>query len=70
VVAHRLSTLAHLDRIVVFHAGRIVEDGTHAELLAREGHYARMWHMQAGGFLPEHDDACMPISVPGLDSAA
>ncbi|MGD9603692.1 MAG: ABC transporter ATP-binding protein [Gammaproteobacteria bacterium] len=52
VIAHRLSTLAHLDRIVVFHHGRIVEDGTHDQLLAREGHYARMWTMQAGGFLP------------------
>ena len=53
VIAHRLSTLAHLDRIVVFHEGEIREEGTHAELLAREGHYARMWSMQAGGFLPE-----------------
>ncbi|MSR13623.1 MAG: ABC transporter ATP-binding protein [Gammaproteobacteria bacterium] len=55
VIAHRLSTLAHLDRIVVFHEGRIVEDGSHVELLAREGHYARMWAMQAGGFLPEDE---------------
>jgi ATP-binding cassette subfamily B protein len=56
VIAHRLSTLAHLDRIVVFHGGRIVEDGCHAELLAHGGHYAHMWAMQAGGFLPEHAD--------------
>jgi ATP-binding cassette subfamily B protein len=55
VIAHRLSTIAHLDRIVVFHEGRVVEDGTHADLLALEGHYARMWSMQAGGFLPESD---------------
>lgn len=55
VIAHRLSTLAHLDRIVVFHHGRIVEDGTHGELLDRGGHYARMWAMQAGGFLPDSD---------------
>ena len=55
VIAHRLSTLAHLDRIVVFHRGRIVEDGTHHALLTRDGHYARMWTMQAGGFLPEAD---------------
>ena len=53
VIAHRLSTLARLDRIVVFHHGEIIEDGTPAELLARNGHYARMWAMQAGGFLPE-----------------
>lgn len=55
VIAHRLSTIAHLDRILVFHEGRIVEDGTHGELLDLNGHYARMWHMQAGGFLPETD---------------
>ncbi|MGR8920693.1 MAG: ABC transporter ATP-binding protein [Gammaproteobacteria bacterium] len=53
VIAHRLSTLAHLDRIVVFHEGRVVEDGSHAALIARDGHYARMWRMQAGGFLPD-----------------
>ena len=56
VIAHRLSTIAHLDRIIVFHDGAVVEDGTHQELLARNGHYARLWSMQAGGFLPEHDD--------------
>ncbi len=56
VIAHRLSTLAHMDRIVVFHAGRIIEDGTHDGLLERSGHYAHMWAMQAGGFLPNHDD--------------
>jgi ATP-binding cassette subfamily B protein len=55
VIAHRLSTIAHLDRIVVFHAGKVVEDGTHSELLDRGGHYARMWSMQAGGFLPERE---------------
>ncbi len=55
VIAHRLSTLAHLDRILVFHEGRIIEDGSHHELLARAGHYAHMWTMQAGGFLPDHD---------------
>jgi ATP-binding cassette subfamily B protein len=55
VIAHRLSTLAHLDRILVFRDGRIIEDGTHAELLALEGHYAHMWSMQAGGFLPENE---------------
>ncbi len=55
VIAHRLSTLAHLDRILVFHEGKIVEDGNHAALLTLEGHYARMWSMQAGGFLPEQE---------------
>jgi len=55
VIAHRLSTLSNLDRILVFHEGRVVEDGNHQQLLDLEGHYARMWSMQAGGFLPESD---------------
>ncbi|MEE9396255.1 MAG: ABC transporter ATP-binding protein [Methylococcales bacterium] len=56
VIAHRLSTLSHLDRILVFHNGRIVEDGNHSQLLTLvEGHYAHMWSMQAGGFLPESE---------------
>ncbi len=62
VIAHRLSTLARLDRIVVFHHGAIIEDGSPAELLARNGHYARMWAMQAGGFLPE--DEASAASAP------
>ncbi len=55
VVAHRLSTISHMDRILVFDQGKIVEDGNHQELLLRDGHYARLWNMQAGGFLPEKD---------------
>jgi ATP-binding cassette subfamily B protein len=53
VIAHRLSTLSHLDRIIVFHQGQIVEEGSHSQLLQLEGHYATMWSMQAGGFLPD-----------------
>ena len=56
VVAHRLSTVAHLDRIVVFDQGRIVEDGPHAELLKQGGPYARLWNQQVNGFLPAHAD--------------
>ncbi|MFN9875163.1 MAG: ATP-binding cassette domain-containing protein, partial [Pseudanabaena sp.] len=56
VVAHRLSTISHLDRILVFHYGEIVEDGSHADLLALKGAYHRLWQMQAGGFLPENLD--------------
>ena len=53
VVAHRLSTISHMDRILVFDQGKIIEDGTHAQLLQLDGHYAHLWNMQAGGFLPE-----------------
>ncbi|MBJ16518.1 MAG: multidrug ABC transporter [Legionellaceae bacterium] len=56
VIAHRLSTLSEMDRILVFDKGQIIEDGTHEELIRLNGHYAKMWHMQAGGFLPEHLD--------------
>ncbi len=56
VVAHRLSTISHLDRILVFHHGEIVEDGSHTDLLALKGAYHRLWQMQAGGFLPENLD--------------
>ena len=55
VIAHRLATIAHLDRILVFNHGEIIEDGSHAELIALEGMYFRMWSMQAGGFLAEED---------------
>ena len=53
VVAHRLATIARLDRIVVLDQGRVVEQGTHAELLAagRKGVYGRLWAHQSGGFL-------------------
>jgi ATP-binding cassette subfamily B multidrug efflux pump len=50
-IAHRLSTLARMDRLVVLEQGRIVEQGSHAALLAAGGAYARLWHRQSGGFL-------------------
>jgi len=52
-VANRLSNIAHLDRILVFDDGRIVEDGSHEDLLAKQGYYFQLWSMQAGGFLPD-----------------
>ena len=53
VVAHRLSTVASLDRIVVLHDGEIVEDGTHEELLNAGGEYSGLWNRQTGAFLEE-----------------
>ena len=50
-IAHRLSTLAHMDRILVLDGGRIVEEGTHQALLAKDGLYASLWAHQSGGFL-------------------
>lgn len=50
-IAHRLSTLSEMDRIVVLDQGRIVESGSHEELLARDGLYAQFWARQSGGFL-------------------
>jgi ATP-binding cassette subfamily B multidrug efflux pump len=50
-IAHRLSTIARMDRILVLDAGRIVEEGRHADLLAKGGLYARFWERQSGGFI-------------------
>ena len=52
-IAHRLSTIARMDRLIVLEAGRIVEQGTHAELLALGGQYEKLWRHQSGGFLAE-----------------
>ncbi|HTS39704.1 MAG TPA: ABC transporter ATP-binding protein [Xanthobacteraceae bacterium] len=50
-IAHRLSTIARMDRLVVLDHGRIVEQGSHAELLRANGHYAALWQRQSGGFI-------------------
>ncbi len=52
-IAHRLSTIARMDRLVVMDQGRIIETGTHAELIAAHGLYARLWARQTGGFISE-----------------
>ncbi|MCT4353365.1 ABC transporter ATP-binding protein/permease [Streptomyces sp. Je 1-79] len=62
VVAHRLSTVATMDRLVVLDRGRIVEQGTHQELLTVDGAYAKLWRHQSGGFL---DDT--PADTPAAD---
>ena len=56
-IAHRLSTLARMDRIIVLDDGRIKEQGTHADLLAMDGLYARYWNRQSGGFINVKDAA-------------
>ncbi|MFZ5690317.1 MAG: ABC transporter ATP-binding protein [Pseudomonadota bacterium] len=61
-IAHRLSTIARMDRLVILDKGRIVEQGTHDELLAADGHYASLWQRQSGGFIDAPD-------APGLAAA-
>ncbi|MBE2210044.1 MAG: ABC transporter ATP-binding protein [Xanthomonadaceae bacterium] len=64
-IAHRLSTIARMDRLVVMDKGRIVETGTHAELIKAEGLYARLWQRQTGGFVAAADDAALDTAIAG-----
>ena len=59
-IAHRLSTIARMDRLIIIEQGRIVEQGSHEELLQLDGHYARLWRHQSGGFLA-------PEALPGAE---
>ena len=67
-IAHRLSTIARMDRLIVLDDGRIVEQGTHDELLRANGHYAMLWRHQSGGFLPHDmpdDDVADAATIDG-----
>ena len=55
IIAHRLSALLEMDRILVFKDGEMIEDGSHDNLLSANGHYAKMWAMQSNGFLPNDE---------------
>ena len=68
-IAHRLSTIARMDRLIVLDAGRIVEQGSHDELLRMDGHYARLWKHQSGGFLA-HDAPATQTPVAPQDETA
>jgi ATP-binding cassette subfamily B protein len=68
VVAHRLSTVARMDQLVVLDRGQIAENGTHQELLRLGGTYARLWQYQSGGFLNDSTTTAMHSETPRLSA--
>ncbi len=69
-IAHRLSTIAAMDRLLVLERGRVVEEGDHRSLLARNGLYARLWAHQSGGFLTDDvEDEAIAVDQPATQAA-
>jgi ATP-binding cassette subfamily B multidrug efflux pump len=70
-IAHRLSTIAQMDRLIVLDEGRVIEEGTHAELLALNGQYAKLWERQSGGFLnADETEEKIGVAASGADVGA
>jgi ATP-binding cassette subfamily B multidrug efflux pump len=70
-IAHRLSTIAQMDRLVVIDEGRVVEEGSHAQLLAAGGQYAKLWERQSGGFInPDDTEEKIGVAASGADVGA
>jgi ATP-binding cassette subfamily B protein len=63
VIAHRLSTLKRMDKVIVFDEGQIVEMGEHRDLIHQGGHYAKLWDLQSGGFIDFERDVEGPVKI-------
>jgi ATP-binding cassette subfamily B multidrug efflux pump len=70
-IAHRLSTIAQMDRLIVIDEGRVVEEGSHAQLLALGGQYAKLWERQSGGFInPDDTEEKIGVAASGAEVGA